>query len=211
MKRQSSLTPSWNSTGSLPTSVECFLVIIFGLLPPIKMQRHTDGITSIPCQQQRWGKLACLVLSKILGIGTVKRNWKQVKAVKSGQQVNTGINKTKEQVLIYAQYQQTRAQVRMSKLSAAGKLWEDEDFTSMKMDTFCKEIKKSLNVEETEQLVRVLGLWQERWELNKVGPQEDSILEALLTKKYLGLKFFDIDDNNRVTTVHKMIFQKKTW
>jgi hypothetical protein len=30
------------------------------------------------------GKLACLMLSKILGIGTAKRNWKQVKAIKSG-------------------------------------------------------------------------------------------------------------------------------
>jgi hypothetical protein len=45
------------------------------------------------------GKLACLVLSKILGIGTAERNWKQVKAVKSGQRVNTGIDKTKKQVL----------------------------------------------------------------------------------------------------------------
>jgi len=71
------------------------------------------------------GKLACLVLSKILGIGTAKRNWKQVKAVKSGQRVNTGIDKTKKQVLIYAQYQQTRAQAQMTKLAAAGKLWED--------------------------------------------------------------------------------------
>jgi hypothetical protein len=41
-------------------------------------------------------KLACLVLSKILGIGTAERNWKQVKAVKSGQRVNTGIDKTKK-------------------------------------------------------------------------------------------------------------------
>jgi hypothetical protein len=41
------------------------------------------------------GKLACLVLSTILGIGTTERNWKQVKAVKSGQRVNTGIDKTR--------------------------------------------------------------------------------------------------------------------
>ena len=51
------------------------------------------------------GKLACFVLLKILGIGTAERNWKQVKAIKSGQWVNTGIDKTKKQDLIYAQYQ----------------------------------------------------------------------------------------------------------
>jgi hypothetical protein len=108
------------------------------------------------------GKLACLVLSKILGIGTTKRNWKQVKAIKSGQRVNTGIDKMKKQVLIYAQYQQTRAQARMTKLAAAGRLWEDENFTSMKMDPFCKEIKESLQAEQTEKGVRILRLWQER-------------------------------------------------
>ena len=43
----------------------------------------------------------------------------------------------------------------------------------------------------------------------KVGPQGDSILEACLTKTYKGLKFLDIDENNRVMTVQKMIFQKR--
>jgi len=74
------------------------------------------------CKAYRWhykcsyqqtkvlGKLACLVLSKILGTGTAERNWKQVKAVKSGQRVNTTIDKTRKQVLVYGQYQQIRAQ-----------------------------------------------------------------------------------------------------
>jgi len=141
--------------------------------------------------------------------GTAERKWKQVKAVKSGQRVNTGIDKTKKQVLIFAQYQQTRAQARITKLAAAGKLWEDEDFASMKMDLFCKEIKESLQAEQTQKEVRILRLWQERWELEKIGPNGDSILEARLTKKYKGLKFFDIDENNRLMTAHKMIFQKK--
>ena len=54
-----------------------------------------------------------------------------------------------------------------------------------------------------------MRLWQERWELEKIGPNGDLILEARVTKKYKGLKFFDIDDNNSVLTVHKMIFQKR--
>jgi hypothetical protein len=67
-------------------------MMLFGSWPPMKMQRHTDGIT-----------LACLVLSKILGIGSAERNWKQVKATNSAQRVNTGIDKTKKQVLIHTQ------------------------------------------------------------------------------------------------------------
>ena len=44
---------------------------------------------------------ACMPCAlKDIRIGTAERNWKQVKAVKSGQQVNTGIDKTTRQVLI---------------------------------------------------------------------------------------------------------------
>ncbi len=97
------------------------------------------------------GKLACLVLSKILGIGMAEQNWKQVKAVKSGQRVNTCIEKTKKQVLVYAQYQQMRAQARQSRLSSAGKLWDDNDFASMKMDHFCKEIRDSVESDKQDE------------------------------------------------------------
>ena len=158
------------------------------------------------------GKLACLVLSKILGIGTAERNWKQVKAVKSGQRVNTSIEKTTKQVLVYAQYQQMRAQARQNKLSSAGKLWDDSDFASMKMDHFCKEIRDSVDNNEQddeEQPVRILRLWQEKWERKKVGPRGDTILEARLTAKYQGLKFYDIDSDNRVMTARRMVFRKE--
>jgi len=154
-------------------------------------------------QKKVLGKLACLVLSKILGIGTAERIWKQVKAVKSGQRVNTTTDKTKKQVLVYAQYQQMRAQARQNKLSSAGKLWDDSDFVSMKMDQYCKEIKDSLddnNNNEQKQHVRIVRLWEETWEQKKIGPQGNAILEAKLTAKYQGLKLL---------TVHRMVFWKE--
>ena len=46
------------------------------------------------------GKLACLVLSKILGVGTAKRNWKQVKLIKAGQRSSISSDKTKKQVTL---------------------------------------------------------------------------------------------------------------
>ena len=121
------------------------------------------------------GKLACLVLSKILGIGTAQQNWKQFKAVKSGQRVNIMIDKTKKQVLVYAQYQQMRAQARQKKLSLAGKLWDDNDFASMKMDQYCKEIKDSLDIneEDEQQSVKIVRLLEETWdwERKKLTPR----------------------------------------
>lgn len=157
------------------------------------------------------GKLACLVTSKILGIGTAERNWKQVKNVKSGQRVNTSIDKTKKQVLIHAMHGEQRAQVKRSKLSAAGKLWSDEDFKSMKMDVFCKEIKDSLNEGEDEDDggSRLLRLWRERWEKKKVTSQSSSsnnILEGRLIRKYCGLRYYDVStfgmDTEWVLKIH---------
>jgi hypothetical protein len=123
------------------------------------------------------GKLACLVLSKILGIGIAERNWKQVKAVKSGQRVNTTIDKTKKQGLVY---EQMCAQTQQDKLSSAGNLWDDRNFASMKMkmDQYCKEIKDFLddnNNNKQEQPVQVVRLWEETWEQKKIGPWGDAI------------------------------------
>jgi hypothetical protein len=159
------------------------------------------------------GKLACLVLSKILRIGTAERNWKQVKAVKSGQRVNTTIDRTKKQVLVYAQYQQMRAQAHQKKLSSAGKLWDDNDFASMKMDQYCREIRDSLlesiDDEEEQQPMRIVRLWEETWERKKLPPRGDVLHEARLLAKYKGLKFFDADNDNRIMTIHKMAFRKE--
>ena len=83
------------------------------------------------------GKLACLVLSKILGIGTAERNWKQVKLIKTGQCSNIHADKCKKQVTLYGQNQQLRARVRAANLSLVGKLWEDGDFKTLKTDLYC--------------------------------------------------------------------------
>ena len=125
-----------------------------------------------------------------------------MKAVKSGQRVNTSIEKTTKQVLVYAQYQQMRAQARQNKLSSAGKLWDDSDFASMKMDPYYKEISDLLETNDKEQPVRIVRLWEETWERKKLTPRGDPILEARLTAKYQGFKFY-------VLTIHKMALRKE--
>lgn len=117
------------------------------------------------------GKLACLVTSKILGIGTAERNWKQVKAVKVGQRTNTSILKAKYQVMIYSQYQQMKAQARIIRMSCAGKLWTDDDFKCCKMDEFCGDIEADIATERAarDKEVRNFRAWQEQWEKKKVG------------------------------------------
>ncbi len=58
--------------------------------------------------------------------------------------------------------------------------------------------------------MQIVRLWEETWEQKKVGYWGDAILEAKLTAKYQGLKFYEIDsDNNKVMDVHRMVFWKE--
>jgi hypothetical protein len=151
------------------------------------------------------GKLACLTLSKILGIGTAGQNWKQVKAVKLGQRVNTTMTKTTKQVLMYTQYQQACAQAKMTNQATAGKLWDDGDFTSMKMDLYCRDIQESLQVEPLPP--RHVHLWKEQWETHTSGTNKDVKLKAHLEKKYSGLHLYNKDYDSRLLTCAKIHFQ----
>ena len=137
------------------------------------------------------GKLACLVLSKILGVGTAERNWKQVKLIKAGQRSSISSDKTKKQVTLYGQNCQLKADARAHKLSSAGKLWEEDDFKTMKMDLYCKDTWQALDVQRTTDVPeRMFRCWRERWEIptRNMGAGGNALLEEKLKKKYMGFK-----------------------
>ena len=81
------------------------------------------------------------------------------------------------------------------------------------MYQYCKKIKDSLdnnNIDKQEEPVRIMRLWEDTWEQKKVGPWGDPILEAKLTAKYQGLKFYNIDsEDNMALTEHRMVFWKE--
>jgi hypothetical protein len=89
------------------------------------------------------GKLACLVLSKILGIGTAERNWKQVKKIKYRDCANLGNKVTAKITNLYGQYQ-VKLHNRDDQRSV-GRLWTEEDLHCMKLDVFCADIVVSLD------------------------------------------------------------------
>ncbi len=93
------------------------------------------------------GKLACLVLSKILGIGTAKRNWKQVKKIKCRDRANLGNKVTAKITNVYRQYQQVKSRNRDDQRSSGGRLWTEKDLHCMKMDVFCTDIVVSLDTD----------------------------------------------------------------
>jgi hypothetical protein len=110
------------------------------------------------------GKLACLVLFKILGIGTAEHNWKQVKKIKITN--------------VYGQYQQVKLCNRDDQRSSVGRLWTEEDLHCKKMDVFCADIVDSLDTDARIQNMRTFRNWNEDWQQPSkgVGPRGDAVL-----------------------------------
>ena len=155
------------------------------------------------------GKLACLVLSKILGIGTAEQNWKQVKFTKLGLHSHTDTDRVKKQAALYGQYQQVKARAKQTKQRFAGKLWEENDFKSIKMDEYCKDVWQSLDGAD-KRPIRVFRNWQETWEKKKLGPTGNVMLHEKLKVKYVGLKLNKNEGYHRIFTVHEVQFVRET-
>ena len=156
------------------------------------------------------GKLACLVTSKNLGIGSAERHWKIVKRAKSDQSARLGNDGAKKQALVYGAAMEQRSRFRLKKLGDAGKLWCDEDFESLKLSYFCEEIIETARKLQPVK-TRIFRAWEEGWEKRTVGPGGDDRFEAKLVAKYGGLCWLDADYNYRRVETHptKMFFEKK--
>ena len=154
------------------------------------------------------GKLACLVLSKILGIGSAERNWKQVKKLKSGDRSNLSMNVTSKITNVYGQYQRMKASSRQEQMSSVGKLWTEEDFHCMKLDVFCGDIAASLENDARMATMRIFRNWNERWQNppHGLGPRGDDFLEERLRTKFLGMKLLW---NTNLFWIHTVVLRKK--
>jgi hypothetical protein len=150
---------------------------------------------------------------KNLGVGTAKQNWKQVKLMKSGQQSNISLAKGQKQVTLYGQNQQLKASARAVKLSLVGKLWEDKDFKTMKMDMYCRDMWELLKVLPVRGPERMFRNWQEGWEIptKNLGPMGEVILLEKLKRKYVGFKLsYNEGIVPKVYLVHSIMFQNMT-
>jgi hypothetical protein len=108
---------------------------------------------------------------------------------------------------LYGQYQQVKACERQSKLSSAGKLWEENNFKSLKMDKYYKDMWQSLNEDKIPR--RMFRNWQETWEKKKLGASGNVMLLEKLKVKYVGLKLDKNEGEHRIFTKHAVQFVKE--
>ena len=106
------------------------------------------------------------MISRILGIVTAKRNWKQTKTAKTDQRDNLGAEKCKKQALICGRYPQQKAKIKYAKLSSADKLWNDEYFKCCKIKNYCKDNIYLLETSDSNACddVMTFRAWVETWE-----------------------------------------------
>ena len=99
-----------------------------------------------------------------------------------------------------------RGALRRTALSTAGKLWDDNDFTSMKMDEYCKDLEARVgDVDKPMIPMRVVRLWQERWEVpQRPGGKGHAQLIARMEKKYLGLKLDEMEKSGDIYTINEV-------
>jgi hypothetical protein len=134
------------------------------------------------------GKVACIVCSKILGIGSAERSWGDVKHLKTEKRAKLSGEAVKMQGTIFGASCAERARLRQGNMATNAKLqtnWENDDFADPGIDT---PPTPSVAV----QPLRIFRAWLEDWEI-PVRSKQDPVNEAKLLEKYGGLVWHDPD------------------
>ena len=134
------------------------------------------------------GKLACLVCSKILGIGSAERSWGDVKHLKSDKRSKLSGEATKMQGTIFGASCAERARLKAEgkdRGEALKTTWDDDDFADPGLDV-------PSSAQPTTPKSRVFRAWVEDWERDAIVKQ-DPVNEARLLQKYGGLNWLDPD------------------
>ena len=108
-----------------------------------------------------FGLSACLTCSLVLGCGQAERQWKAMKAQKTGKRTNLGSEKTKKQSVICVAFARQKNETQRKQAQRAGVLWSDEDFQYCKLDEYCQgDISEDIVIEPK----RVFHAYLEDWE-----------------------------------------------
>ena len=150
------------------------------------------------------GRLACLVSSKILGIGSAERAWGDVKHLKTDKRSHLGPDTIKMQATLHGAWCAEKSKIRRAAKNSNPtdpvQAWEDEDMDALGLDKF------GINVTSFEQSTDVTGkrifrAWVEDWELAAMT-KYDPTTEASLLAKHKSMFLLDQDNDDEVLSIH---------
>ncbi len=162
------------------------------------------------------GKFACIVTSKILGIGSAERNWGDVKHVKDNKRSHLSADRTKKQATIFGADCAARARMYRDAMQNNNKInddddkfsfWDDNDFDEelgFDMETFVQRNPKSGKPK------RSVLCYMEEWEEEAVKSKNNIVGQHKLLEKYGGLQFLDPDTSKMVCVDDKKLHWSST-
>jgi hypothetical protein len=145
------------------------------------------------------GTVACLVTSKILGIGAAEQAWGDVKHLKTNKRSHLHIESLEMQSTLFgaACMQQARSkanQLLKDPLGAVNCTWCDED-----MEAELGFDKWGVSFHLPKKPSRIFRAWVEDWEKENMK-KEDPVSEARILEKYKDLTWYDPDTQKMFTT-----------
>jgi len=140
-------------------------------------------------QTKVFGKFACRVCSKIVGMGSAERSWGDVKHLKSMKRSHLSAQAVEKQATIFGASCMADAALERQKAQENTtdpyKFWDDADFD--------KQFDMFADTEEDRPTKRYVKCYLEDWE-QEYAHKKDDVSEARLLTKYGGLEFDDIDN-----------------
>jgi hypothetical protein len=154
-----------------------------------------------------FGRFACRVCSKILGIGSAERAWGDVKHIKKDNRAHLSGGATEKQATIYGRHCSEKAKFRqLGKTETTQLFWEEEDFEHLALGKYGLE---RIELEGQKKTMRVFRAWFEEWE-EAIFEKCDPVNNMKLVTKYGGLSWRDLDNPVSIYTSdsYDMYFHK---
>lgn len=148
------------------------------------------------------GKVACIVCSKILGIGSAERSWGDVKHLKTGKRSHLSAASIQMQATLFGAHCTEKAAIKREILDRdVNCFWDEDDFDHL-------GLAKYGAAPVAPQRQRHFNCWLEDWESENLK-NNDVVVEAKLLRKYRDLQWYDPDqDVNFVVCSRRMHFSK---
>ena len=141
-----------------------------------------------------FGKFACRVCSKILGIGSAERSWGDVKFLKDNKRSHLSGDRVKKQATIFGASCIELAKYKNSEklkdvTSKPLKTWSSDDFGAFRTKGFVRKVEAKPR--------RIFKAYFEDWEKAAIV-KEDVVNRSRLLTKYGGLTWMDADHDNAI-------------
>jgi hypothetical protein len=146
------------------------------------------------CNSQVLGKVACRILSTLLGIGIAERSWGAVKHLKNGCRSLMGSESTRMQATIFGASCIEKARTLKAQKEQAMELWNENDAEfQLGLESFNADEAHGV-VQQGRNQRRLFHAWREDWE-EISSKTNDLVHETRLLRKYAGLRWLDPDSN----------------